>query len=137
MREIKYRAWDKLRKQMVLVFRIDFYLNNVDINWVDKDTEHLQSANLDFKDVELMQYTELKDKNKKEVYEGDILLASAWPGGDRGIVKFADGQFLVDFRDGGGNMVYSLRDRIQWGSEQLMDEVIGSVYENPELLKDV
>jgi len=131
MREIKFRAyhpeWDKMvyssgdhdwfakREFYPLRFDVGFSYYPKDDKWI------------------IMQYTGLHDKNGKESYEGDILLSS---GGIKGIVKFADGQFIVDFRDGGGNIVYSLRDRIQWGSEHLVDEVIGDIYENPELLKE-
>ena len=57
-REIKFRIWDKINRMWLRCFNVNLF----DIG--------------DLPNVELMQYTGLKDKNGKEIYEGDILLSS-------------------------------------------------------------
>jgi len=85
-----------------------------------------------YEDVPVMQYTGLLDKNGKEIYEGDILnnieaVDIAW----RQVVEFETGAFWrKDISKG---------DDSQWefdGWETVGEdwEVIGNIYENPELL---
>ena len=57
-REIKFRAWDKENKKMAQVSKIDFGPGGI---------KYLVD------DSVLLEYTELKDKNGREIYESDIL----------------------------------------------------------------
>jgi hypothetical protein len=75
---------------------------------------------VDHPSYRLMQYTGLKDKNGVEIYEGDILKA---PYFQTAAVEYMESGFWC--KQGKHNMLPNLTDA----------EVIGNIYENPELLK--
>ena len=118
MREIKFRAWDKKDKEM---FCFDIY---------DGCPYHHE------KDRRVvMQYTGLKDKNGKEIYEGDIVRFISWINeyNPEEIVivrpvKFENGCFSpVPTHEECEDGYYS------WGLKDF--EIIGNIHENPELIK--
>ncbi|OAJ75303.1 hypothetical protein AYJ08_05195 [Brevibacillus sp. SKDU10] len=74
--------------------------------------------------AKLRQYTGLYDKNGKEIYEGDIVLSRSEPA--TGTVEFSYGSIIVDWH---GPDIDDLRDYHEFL------EVIGNIYENPELLE--
>lgn len=111
-REIKFRAWDQLNNRMIpLCFPT-----------VNGGAEWISGCDSTGKDYFFMQYTGLKDKNGKEIYEGDIL---DWLGR----------KFPITI-----NLLHGLRFMV--GKDQLVKMhasegvVIGNIYENPELLKE-
>lgn len=127
MREIKFRAWDKYNKQMARKMpRIKLHNNGESFNFEILECDELS----------VMQYTGLKDKNEVEIYEGDIVTCfdkslvqpvynheiklptfyrEIW---SHGITE--DGTWLPD----------------NWEGENLKQvEVIGNIYENPELIE--
>ena len=72
----------------------------------------------------LMQFTGLTDKNGKEIYEGDIVRTTGWPDGDP--VYWVDGRFCVGQPSNLADFLGSIAEGC---------EIIGNIYENPELLK--
>ena len=128
MREIKFRAWVKDRKAIFEVISIDYVSKKV--TYIVERTGHLLNIRHDkFNDVELMQYTGIKDKDNKEIYEGDILFESF---GERYYkVVFENGSFKAEFKGDFEEYSFDLIDVVAQGCE-----VVGNIYENPELMED-
>ena len=120
----KYRAWDSWRKRMSVVDRI--YIDTEGVRLYDDFGEYWR----DFRDVELMQSTGLKDKNGKEVFIGDIIKCTRGCLHEVYIEKEYGGTYL-----GGMPAIYLSRllGGYAWTEDE---EIIGNVYENPELLED-
>jgi hypothetical protein len=116
-REIKFRAWDKSCNKM----RGE---NGI------KDCFSLRSDGVYNDDYILMQFTGLKDKNGKEVYEADIVIHD----GEKIVVNY--GIQSVDAFEGAGFNLWSFYGEKLGGFRlQSEIEIIGNVFENPELLK--
>lgn len=124
-REIKFRIWDIENKEMLKVQELDFeptfYGGRIAIR-PDQYNDYF-----DTEDMILMQYTGLRDKNGKEIYEGDIVKITGSKEIDIGKVIYEYNGFIVDVM----NM-----DRF-YGRVHLLEkftEVIGNITDNPELL---
>ena len=115
-REIKFRIWDKINRMWLRCFNVNLF----DIG--------------DLPNVELMQYTGVKDKNGKEIYEGDIVKYK-FPYDTRlkhiSPVKFLETEVSFGIKDIYGNEIplYTI-------SANNYFEVIGNIYENKNLLEE-
>ena len=127
----KFRAWSKAEKIMSNVNKLDFYNGVIDV---------LSFEAIEIEKVVLMQSTGLKDKNGKEIFEGDIVKITRFLGRSDevggfyeydkefiGIVKYLeDGCFGTRFLSG-------ITPLMAIGSEFI--KILGNIYEHPELLK--
>jgi len=119
MKDIEFRVWDKINKVM-----------RYDVSSVDFENKKIFFSNGDFwyKPFNLMQYIGLKDLNGKKIYEGDVI---------QGVNRIHE-QVV-------SNEVFYLRGCFMFGSYNAHEffnrhqyiEVIGNIYDNPELLADV
>ena len=123
MTTLKFRAWDKKNKKMFTVMMIDFGQSYVMV----KEPNGLWSER-DFDEVELMQFTGLFDKNGREIFESDI-------------VKVLNSLYTVFYDSEKGSFRLKPHDK-RWHTDYMSNfshggnfEVIGNMYENPELLE--
>ena len=123
MKEYKFRAWDSLAEKMY--------------SWTELLNQNLKNI---FTIPEqcgyhLMQYTGLKDKNGKEIYEGDIIFI-------KGETKLLDIKGKVEYSNTFAQFIITNTGSIVNETEPLGDyeeeniEVIGNIYDNPELLEE-
>lgn len=96
-----------------------------------KDTPKTPDYGLTANEYDLMQYTGLKDKNGKEIYEGDIINAAFFDGISENPVTIDLKIVVTWIKEGAGfNIPYTKTDN--WHYQY---EIIGNIYENPGLLK--
>jgi len=152
MREIKFRAWDVISK--VMIYKVGISCDGFPIRegyqWFNIESTSLT--------IDVMQYTGLKDKHGKEIYEGDIYKSvvdcNQELHGEWAIYEFRinNGLTLVSYvvsekgqivpRNYMGCFINELSDtspKLLFMSKKpysLDLEIIGNIYENPELLND-
>ena len=137
--KLKFRAWYVLAEEMINeILMISFVRKEI----IGKFSDGSTSVPLKFEDkrngedVVLMQSTGLRDKNGQEIFEGDIIINGkdvmfmkrhntlGFYVEQKGKVEFiADGAILEEFEEDAKEIADSL-------------EIIGNIYENPELLED-
>jgi uncharacterized phage protein (TIGR01671 family) len=127
-RPIKFRAWIRTEKRIVSVSNLRFIDGVVSIAYGGDFHVYYNQE-----EIELMQFTSLKDKNGKEIWEGDIVLNH----NEKFEVVFEKGGFNLkkkgSFQTPTGHWL-SNSFHISSYSEKVM-HVIGNIYENPELLE--
>ena len=125
----RFRAWDKEFKEMVQVDALVFDEQIIKATYKNRNV-----VKEDLKNYVLMQSTGLTGKNGKEIFEGDI-------------VKVTDGDERTNFPDGGIGTICGFDEIFMWYidgqvhnglfdiSQEYYIEVIGNIYENPEMLE--
>ncbi|MDM0746431.1 YopX family protein [Clostridium perfringens] len=150
-REIKFRVWDKTSDSMLYqddFERVELDTKNKMVTLIAEEESDKSHYVLDYEDsieAEILQYTGLKDKNGKEIYEGDILRCKCLKkckldSCAEKVIQYKNS--LIEWWESGCNLGYRLRDSkgktmmIKPTHLNTMEvEVIGNIYENPELLE--
>lgn len=134
MREIKFKIWDKTRNKWLFSNCGKFLLTQEGKAMFHMDGDNPLEPIIDQIEYEVLMYTGLKDKNGKEIYEGDILTR--------------DGYWSIRIDYENGCCVARDLDKVRYNNK-ILDiplceyksinkwKVIGNIYENPELLEDV
>ena len=124
MKEFKMKAWLKKEKKMVAIIGIDF--NYEYIRYTEDDNLfNSDYKTAEFKDIELLQFSGVKDKGGQELYEADV-------------IKFNDGiddiYGLISYDDEDGTYRVSYENITEHLSEREGDfEIVGNIFENPDL----
>lgn len=130
MREIKFRAWDDAKKEMIPDYCI--LLPNMHFEGYDLTNDYW------CRPVAVMQFTGLHDKNGKEIYEGDVMTGPFANGDHRKDKRIKSFNVSVYFHEGAfhfrphGNV---FDGDYRWYPYWHDCEVIGNIYENPELME--
>ena len=134
MRTLKFRAWDTANKRWAT--ESDFKEVGLFVNYyIDGSGKFELQADVNecgYGRFEIVEFAGLKDRNGKEIYEGDILYCSEDPGSTHLIKWFEEmGRWNYDRIEDGEDMHchYDMKDFL------LECKIIGNIYENPELLK--
>lgn len=124
MREIKFRAWIRKEKEMLPGITFEHLLKTI---------KHTFNPAEEGWEPVYLQYTGLKDKNKKEIYEGDI------------VYQARSGKDHEWKKDGWTSVIHWNNDKACFEDKHTGNEIdredmrkveiIGNIYENPELLK--
>lgn len=130
MREHKYKVYNTHTKEVGIITEIIFG-TCVRVN-LDHPTDscfscpdhECWSPYWSWKDIEMYEFTGLKDKNGREIYEGDIVRTNE-AGWIAKVVYHRDGFVCID------NTSFGYSSHCEWGEF----EIIGNIYENPELLE--
>ncbi|QUW34576.1 hypothetical protein J8Y17_28185 (plasmid) [Bacillus cereus] len=126
MREVKYKAYIKEMNLVLPVLSIQFDFKKVEVPATYSN--HIDTEYFNFEQVELIQYTGLKDSKGNGIYEGDIVKISNHP--FQGSIDI-NGNYEIYYNEYmelscGGWYLHRMK---HWA------EVIGNKFENPELLK--
>lgn len=126
----RYRAWLKNDKEMISVDEIHWF--NEELGFIGDCITFVRKAD----EIELMQSTGLKDKNGKEIFEGDIIAN----GPDVMCMKRHNTLGFYVEKKGRGEFIAddAVLEEFEEAAKEIADslEIIGNIYENPELLEE-
>lgn len=135
MRDIKFRVWDKVLSEMFPVMELQWVDGAIIGHRIGSEDGSIGTFNAGLKDIELMQFTGLKDKDGGEIYEGDIVrifVENEFGSREQhvGQVKWKQewGGFEIDITTTRGDSF-----EIDAPEDEPL-ELLGNIYQDPDLL---
>lgn len=134
MSKAKFKIWDKTRNKWLVSNCGQFLLTQDGNVMFHMDGDNPLEPIIDQIEYEVLMYTGLKDKNGKEIYDGDIVKYTSEL--ENGIfeVKYSNCRFYGLWIE--ANFMDITTDLFYLGCSNEL-EVIGNIYQNPELLEGV
>jgi uncharacterized phage protein (TIGR01671 family) len=121
MREIKFRAWDISHNNLGM--SRPFGIGARTAVFSPNDLEF--DVDIDFVNQDFMQYTGLKDKHGRPIFESDILKKDYGSSTPIGVVEYHEDRAAFIFQDGYNGLLFEVIPHV---------EIIGNIHESPELL---
>jgi len=133
-RLIRFRVWDKKKKKMVYDDNINFVIDFSGGIW-ETAVGDFEGGGLLRRDLAVMQYTGLRDKNGKKIFEGDIIKATINWG------EFKDRKLAKIFEVRRNGLEFTPLAQLEREAKKTpggknIYEVIGNIYENKSLLNE-
>ena len=140
MQNLKFRAWDNENEYMITSMQGIYTALRNTMNITRQDDGYYNTGDLlkpNKEKYSIMQYTGLKDKEKKEMYEGDIVEIKVYDSFSKQCISTK--KCVIEFKNGIFGVMFTKAQELTAFVHftNTTFEVIGNIYENKELLSEV